>query len=54
MASELEANIVAVERTKEYSESPTEVTLLPTISMHSYSSLYCIPCCCIYIGTCFY
>lgn len=30
MASELEANIVAVERTKEYSESPTEVTLLPT------------------------
>ena len=29
MASELEANIVAVERTKEYSESPTEVTLLP-------------------------
>lgn len=26
MASELEANIVAVERTKEYSESPTEVS----------------------------
>ena len=25
MASELEATIVAIERTKEYSESPTEV-----------------------------
>ena len=28
MTSELETNIVAVERTKEYSETPTEVTMM--------------------------
>ena len=43
MASELEANIVAVERTKEYSESPTEVKLF------AYTSIIPLQLLCIYV-----
>ena len=33
MSSELETNVVAVERVKEYTEIPTEVQLLDTFSL---------------------
>ena len=46
MTSELETNIVAVERVKEYSETPTEVARCPCVLPHLlYICVQCNPCC---------